>query len=140
MPVEQIDDASVKLKPPSKLINFVRKSVNVKEAPEGLRRLKKSHKSEILLKTEDVKWLNDFLIEYRKKAEPKVYIHELLEGADVLLPEPKITPRNPILEARIQKLTAQQSAREYNAMTKAVDPIRKFYPEDTISYQSNYSC
>uniref|UniRef100_A0A0C9RVP1 TMEM199_1 protein n=1 Tax=Fopius arisanus TaxID=64838 RepID=A0A0C9RVP1_9HYME len=135
MPVEQIEDPSVKIRPPSKLIQFIRKNVNVKEAPESLRAVKKSHKPEALLKIKDIKWLNEFLIEYRKKTDTKVYIHELLEGADVILPEPKVTPRNPVLEARIQKLTAQQSAREYEAMTKGVDPIRKYYPEDTISYQ-----
>uniref|UniRef100_A0A0C9RYI2 TMEM199_0 protein n=1 Tax=Fopius arisanus TaxID=64838 RepID=A0A0C9RYI2_9HYME len=138
MPVEQIEDPSVKIRPPSKLIQFIRKNVNVKEAPESLRAVKKSHKPEALLKIKDIKWLNEFLIEYRKKTDTKVYIHELLEGADVILPEPKVTPRNPVLEARIQKLTAQQSAREYEAMTKGVDPIRKYYPEDTISYQSKY--
>ncbi|XP_063977040.1 transmembrane protein 199 [Diachasmimorpha longicaudata] len=135
MPVEQIDDPSVKIKPPSKLIHFVRKNIDVAEAPTGLRALKKSHKSAVPLKIEDIKWLNDFLIEHRKISSTKVYIHELLEGADVILPQPKITPRNPVLEARIQKLTAQQSTREYEAMTKGVDAVRKHYPEDTISYQ-----
>ena len=38
-----------------------------------------------------------------------------------VLPEPKFPPRNPELEARIQKLKAEQAEREYKKMTENVD-------------------
>ena len=38
-----------------------------------------------------------------------------------MLPEPKFPPRNPELEARIQKLKAEQAEREYKRMTENVD-------------------
>ncbi|XP_012284857.1 transmembrane protein 199 [Orussus abietinus] len=139
MPVEPITDPSITIKPSAKLIDFVLKKVtDTSNAPEGivsLRTSKKDQRSSVLLKVKDVKWLNAYLEKYRKNSEENVYIHELLEDADVLLPEPTITPRNPELEARIQRLTARQNAREYEAMTKSVDPVRKRLPEDTIAYQ-----
>lgn len=137
MPVEQIEDPFIKIKATLPLIKFVRKNVNIKEAPERIRSLKKSSKSDnYLLKVDDIKWLNNYLIEYRKKSDSKVYLHELLDGINIDLPQPKVTPRNPVLEARIKKLTAQQNNRDYEAMTKEVDPVKKRYPEDTIAFQS----
>ena len=38
-----------------------------------------------------------------------------------MLPEPKFPPRNPELEARIQKLKAEQAERDYKRMTENVD-------------------
>ncbi|XP_024937123.1 transmembrane protein 199 [Cephus cinctus] len=139
MPVEPIDDPTIGIKPTSKLIDFILKQVtNVESAPEGVSSLKHSTKKQranVVLKLKDIKWLNEYLEEYRKSSDIKVYLHDLLEGADIDLPMPKVTPRNPELEARIQRLTAQQNAREYNAMTKGVDPVRRQLPEDTIAYQ-----
>ncbi|KAK2579656.1 hypothetical protein KPH14_011580 [Odynerus spinipes] len=139
MPIEMIDDPSLCIKPNIKLIDFVAKHLtNVDNAPPGIATLKKDSRkkcNDVLLKLNDINWLNEYLQEYRKTATQKVYLHEILEGADVILPTPKITPRNPELEARIQKLTAQQNAREYRAMTKSVDPVRKDLPEDSLAYQ-----
>lgn len=139
MPIETIDDPSLCLKPNTKLIDFVWKNVSdVDNAPPGIASLKKSSRkkcNDVLLKLNDINWLNKYLEEYRKTTAQKVYLHEILEGVDVILPTPKITPRNPELEARIQKLTAQQNEREYKAMTKSVDTTRKELPEDTIAYQ-----
>ncbi|XP_047348530.1 transmembrane protein 199 [Vespa velutina] len=138
MPVETIDDPSICLKPNTKLIDFVWKYISdVNDAPPGIVTLKKSNKkcNDVLLKLSDINWLNNYLQEYRKTTDKKVYLHEILEDVDVILPTPKITPRNPELEARIQKLTAQQNAREYKAMTKSIDSTRKDLPEDTLAYQ-----
>ncbi|KAL2734212.1 transmembrane protein 199 [Vespula squamosa] len=139
MPVETIDDPSIYVKPNTKLIDFVWKYISdVNDVPSGIAMLKKSNRkksNDVLLKLSDINWLNNYLQEYRKTATEKVYLHEILEGVDVILPTPKITPRNPELEARIQKLTAQQNAKEYKAMTKSVDPIRKYLPEETLAYQ-----
>ncbi|XP_043666828.1 transmembrane protein 199 [Vespula pensylvanica] len=139
MPVETIDDPSICVKPNAKLIDFVWKYISdVNDAPPGIAMLKSSNRkkcNDVLLKLSDINWLNNYLQEYRKTTTEKVYLHEILEGVDVILPTPKITPRNPELEARIQKLTAQQNAREYKAMTKSVDSTRKDLPEDTLAYQ-----
>jgi len=142
MPLESIVDPTIKIKPSSKMIDFI--SCNVKDsvAPDNIRLLHKSKRSKegkivnAILTLTDIRWLNDFLINYRKTATKKIYLHELLSNSDVILPTLKETPRNPELEARIQKLTAQQNAKEYEAMTKSIDSARKFLPEDTIAYQS----
>lgn len=146
MPLESIVDPTIKIKPSKKLINFILYNVkDTDDAPDGiasLRRSKKSKKEKFAsatLKVEDLKWLNKYLKEHRKTVTEKIYLHELLDDSDVILPTPKETPRNPELEARIQRLTAQQNAREYQAMTKSIDSVRKFLPEDSIAYQSKYN-
>ncbi|XP_053974089.1 transmembrane protein 199 [Hylaeus anthracinus] len=139
MPIELIEDTSIKINPNKKLIEFVFKNIKkTNDAPSGIVALKKSGKDrrkDVLLKLDDIRWLNSYLEEHRKTKLENVYLHELLEQADIQLPTPKITPRNPDLEARIQKLKAQQDAREYRAMTKGVDSVRRKLPEDTISFQ-----
>lgn len=140
MPVEPIECPSLTIKPSPKLAEFVVKNVKLENAPNNIILLKKSSKNaraEILLNLDDVKWLDQYLKQYRKTHDEKIYIHEFLENVDINLPEPKITPRDPVLEERIKKLTSQQHAREYSAMTKGVDSARKRLPEDTIAYQSN---
>ncbi|TGZ53413.1 transmembrane protein 199 [Temnothorax longispinosus] len=142
MPLESIVDPTVTINPSKKLKDFILYDVKDTDgAPDGiasLRKLKKSKKEKIAsatLKIEDLKWLNGYLKEHRKTATQKIYLHELFDDSDVILPTPKETPRNPELEARIRKLTAQQNAREYQAMTKSIDSVRKFLPEDSIAYQ-----
>lgn len=146
MPVESIVDPTITIKPAVKLIDFI---LNIRDpiddAPTGiasLRKSKKSKKEKIAnaeLKIGDLRWLDSYLREYRKTAAKRVYLHELFDNSDVILPSPKVTPRNPELEARIQKLTVQQNAREYQAMTKSIDSVRKFLPEDSIAYQSKHT-
>ena len=139
MSLGPIDDPAIKIKPTSKLIQFVTCSLSVEDCPANFKALKNcsiNECSEIRLSYKDVKWLDGYLKEHRKTSDAKVYLHEFLEGADVTLPQPKVIPRDPVLEARVQKLTAQQNAREYEAMTKGVDSVRKRLPEDTIAFQS----
>ncbi|XP_041455555.1 transmembrane protein 199-like [Lytechinus variegatus] len=49
-----------------------------------------------------------------------LYLHELLEGADVYHPPLKQPERNPELVARLERLKAEQEDREYRRMTKNV--------------------
>ncbi|XP_060813852.1 transmembrane protein 199 [Bombus pascuorum] len=139
MPVESIEDPSIKIKPNKKLIEFICKNVKkTNSTPAAIIALKKSTKDkqkDILLKLDDLRWLNKYLEEYRTIHMESIYLHELLEEDDIRLPTPKVTPRNPELEARTQKLKAQQDAMKYKAMTKNVDTTTKNLPEDTISYQ-----
>lgn len=145
MPLESIVDPTVIIKPSKKLTDFILYDVkDTNDAPVGitsLRKLKKSKREKVAnatLKIEDLRWLNKYLKEQRKTATEKIYLHELFDDSDVILPTPKETPRNPELEARIQKLTSQQNAREYEAMTKSIDSVRKYLPEDSLAYQSKY--
>lgn len=143
MPIESIEDPSIKIKPNEKLIEFICQNVKkTSSVPPNIVAFKKSSKDkrkDILLKLDDIRWLSKYLEEHRKTSTEKIYLHELLEEADIKLPTPKVTPRNPELEARIQKLRAQQNAREYEAMTKSVDSVRRNFPEDSIAYQSKIS-
>lgn len=68
------------------------------------------------------------------------YLCDIIDGAELQLPENEIVLRNPELEERIQRLKAQQDQRVYNSMTKNVDSSRKFIPEETISYQRKFQC
>ncbi|XP_045492444.1 uncharacterized protein LOC123691901 [Colias croceus] len=85
--------------------------------------------------TSDLDWLYVYMKGKRQKGEDIPYLHELLEGADIKMPDNQILKRNPDLEARCVKLRAQQEAREYRKMTKGVDNVRIRFPEDSISYQ-----
>ncbi|XP_078036607.1 vacuolar ATPase assembly protein VMA12 [Augochlora pura] len=139
MPVESIEDPSIRIISSKALTEFITKNVKkTSDTPANIIALKKSSKdkeSQLFLSLDDIRWLNKYLEDYRRTKKENVYLHELLEETDIKLPTPKVTPRNPELEARIKKLKAQQDAREYQAMTKNVDSVRKNYPEDTISYQ-----
>ncbi|XP_001358777.2 transmembrane protein 199 [Drosophila pseudoobscura] len=83
----------------------------------------------------DMHWLNDTLIQLRKDGISNIFLYELIESSDLLLPENEMKPRNPDLEARCERLRAEQHNREYHKMTKNVDAGLKHYPEDTIAYQ-----
>lgn len=50
----------------------------------------------------------------------KLYLHEMLSGCEIDFWKPPKPKRNPELEARIQKLKAQQEEREYYEMTKNI--------------------
>lgn len=143
MSLESIADPTITIQPSKKMIDFILHNVkDTNDAPDGITSLRKSKKfkknkaANATLKIEDLRWLIKYLKEHRKTATEKIYLHELFDDSDVILPTPKETPRNPELEARIQKLSAQQNAREYQAMTKSIDSVRKYLPEDSIAYQS----
>ncbi|KAL4716532.1 hypothetical protein ACJJTC_010196 [Scirpophaga incertulas] len=85
----------------------------------------------------DIDWVFLYINEQRRCNKDIPYLHDLLEGCKIELPNNEIIKRNPILEARCVKLRAQQEAREYRKMTKGVDNVRMRFPEDSISYQRN---
>jgi len=67
-----------------------------------------------------------------------VYLHELLEGTDVNLPEPVIPPRDPELEARVQKLRAEAAEREYSRMTAKFQPQKRNQEDEPIGKQLQF--
>ncbi|XP_037728749.1 uncharacterized protein LOC119559751 [Drosophila subpulchrella] len=83
----------------------------------------------------DLHWLSSTLVELRSRDHCQVFLHQLIESCELILPENEMKPRNPELEARCQRLRAEQHNRDYLKMTKNVDAGLKHYPEDTISYQ-----
>lgn len=91
------------------------------------------------LVTSDLDWLYTYIKKKKGEKENLPYLHKLLEGASIEMPNNKILKRNPVLEARCVKLRAQQEAREYRKMTKGVDNVRMRFPEDSISYQREYT-
>jgi hypothetical protein len=73
--------------------------------------------------------------ELKKKCLEYGHFHEIMEKCVVILPEPVIPPRNPELEARVQKLRAQQAERDYKRMTLNISG-RQHYTEEPLSHQS----
>ncbi|XP_041053036.1 transmembrane protein 199 isoform X2 [Carcharodon carcharias] len=50
-----------------------------------------------------------------------IYLHELLEGAEIFTPEVKLPERNPELVARLEKIKANLANQEYRRITKNVN-------------------
>jgi len=112
------------------------KPTSKSQAIKRKRLQKEKQRSRLTIGLNDIKWLNQKLVEKRNAdAEFNVYLHELLSGSRLVLPKNEIKERNPELEARCVRLRLEQEARMYNAMTKNVDSSRTKLPEDTISYQ-----
>lgn len=95
-------------------------------------------KKTFLITLKDVKWLDKVLQEKRASGETEVYLHELLESCDLVLPQNEVLERNPELEARCVKLRQKQEEYLYHKMTRNVDNSFKDKAEDTISFQSEY--
>ncbi|XP_030022401.2 uncharacterized protein LOC115441671 isoform X1 [Manduca sexta] len=111
------------------------KDNNCKKSVE-LKCQEKERENEKFLTTTDIDWLYNYVYERRGEGNKKIpYLHELLKGVQVEMPNNKVIKRNPVLEARCVKLRAQQEAREYRKMTKSVDNVRMRFPEDSINYQ-----
>ena len=77
-----------------------------------------------LLEVDKVKELKEFYSAKKPALTDSVQFHQLISKCELILPEPKVAPRNPELEARIKKLKVKQEQREYEKMTGNVDPWR----------------
>ncbi|KFO86489.1 Transmembrane protein 199, partial [Buceros rhinoceros silvestris] len=53
-------------------------------------------------------------------AESPLYLHELLEGSEIHLPEVPVPPRNPELVARLERIKAKLADEEYRRMTRNI--------------------
>ncbi|KAF1560566.1 hypothetical protein FQV10_0010001, partial [Eudyptes schlegeli] len=49
-----------------------------------------------------------------------LYLHELLEGSEIDLPEVPVPPRNPELVARLERIKAKLANEEYRRMTRNI--------------------
>lgn len=95
-------------------------------------------KNDKVLNLQDLHWVFDYLQTYNESRTNKVYLHELLEDCQIILPKNAKIPRNIELEKRCARLRASQQNKEYSDMTKNVDNIRRKHPEDTIAYQGEF--
>lgn len=104
-------DPAIRVKPSKELVAYI-EAVDVK--PESLKNINVDSQIEL----SDIKWIFETQLAHPNECPS---FHELLQGSSVLLPKPEFPPRNPELDARIQKLKAQQEHREYNEMVSNVD-------------------
>uniref|UniRef100_A0A1A9W2U4 Endoplasmic reticulum-based factor for assembly of V-ATPase n=1 Tax=Glossina brevipalpis TaxID=37001 RepID=A0A1A9W2U4_9MUSC len=91
--------------------------------------------NDLYLYLNELHYLRYVLEHLRKEAGITLHLNDILEISSLELPQNEIIERNPVLEARCQRLRKEQENREYAKMTKNVDSTYKHYPEDTIAYQ-----
>ncbi|XP_019502507.1 PREDICTED: transmembrane protein 199 [Hipposideros armiger] len=60
------------------------------------------------------------LHQYLREKDSTLYLHELLEGSEIYLPEVVKPPRNPELVARLEKIKIQLANEEYKRITRNV--------------------
>lgn len=111
------------------------KNLSKAEAKRHRTKLRDQTLSRLTLDLNDLKWLNRTLAKQRAAGESTEFLHELLEGSKLILPKNETIERDPVLEARCQRLRREQEERRYQAMTKNVDTNRRHAPDDTIGYQ-----
>lgn len=92
--------------------------------------------TEYLVYLDDVRWLQQFLEVLRSKQHTNLYLNDILLSCRLELPQNEIIDRNPVLEARCQRLKEEAENRKYVLMTKNVNTNLINYPEDSIAYQS----
>ena len=133
-------DPEIRIKPSENLLHFIQNYLDedCPKIPENFVN-KKIETLSIL----DVTWIQNYMSqkdsELRKNWPQFKYFHELMEESTVILPEPQIPPRNPDLEARIQRLKVQQAERDYKRMTQNVSG-RPAYTEEPLANQSKKNC
>jgi len=106
-------DPSVKVRPSKSMLAFLEGLKDRDDVPKALR----NSNSQSELDVADVRWI----FEKRSEIGEGKRFHELLSECEVVLPSPVLPPRNPELEARVQRLRAEQEDREYRAMVAGID-------------------
>ena len=114
------------LSPSEKLVEFLRKK-DFDSPTENVRKLCNDDSAQLTVK--DIKWIVETCPDLPSA---------LLFSSELQVPSPEFPERNPELEARCQKLRAEQEDREYRAMTGNVrrdgpgqeqEPIKKQFKE-----------
>lgn len=114
------------LSPSEKLVEFLRKK-DFDSPTENVRKLCNDDSAQLTV--EDIKWIVETCPDLPSA---------LLFSSELQVPSPEFPERNPELEARCQKLRAEQEDREYRAMTGNVrrdgpgqeqEPIKKQFKE-----------
>lgn len=134
--MDSIKDPSIKIKPSGKLNDFIVSNVNLQEnVPKAIERIStgkciEPEETDFLSLT-DIRWLKEYILDDNSGG----WLHEVIDNCDVVLPQPTKLPRNPELEARIQRLKREQQHQEYKSMTRNVDLSRGRIQDDNIGYQ-----
>lgn len=105
------------------------KNIPQDKIPQKLKN-KLKNKDSLKLLYDEIRWI-------RENLEFSRPFHEWLASCTIELPKPPITPRNPELEARVQRLKLEQQERDYQSMTRNVDTVRAKYPDESIASQGN---
>lgn len=88
------------------------------------------------LNLHDIQILYEFIVKENEfRSDNKIYLHEMLEGSEIIFPKTEQLLRNSQLESRRGKLKIQQENKAYAEMTKNVDSFQLKYPEDSVGYQ-----
>lgn len=127
---DQSDYDVIKFKPTEEVRKYLRTAYSCTSEVDIPDKIADAAKNDF----QDAIELDEFLW-LRPRLPKNIFIHNLIEQCEMILPEVKIPPRNPELEKRIQKLKALEEARQYRAMTKNVDSVRVRHPEDSIAFQ-----
>jgi hypothetical protein len=69
----------------------------------------------------------------------RLYLHDLLCDAKLVVPTLEVPKRNPELEKRVTALRNSLAEQEYQKMTQNVNLTSRFKQEDSIGYQSMIS-
>nr|CAH7758076.1 unnamed protein product [Callosobruchus chinensis] len=88
-----------------------------------------------LLSLKDINNLYKSILKENKVQDKKIYLHELLEGSQIILPQNKLVPRSKTLQQRCKQLNEKENNRIYNEMTKNVESAKKCHPDDSIKNQ-----
>lgn len=98
----------------------------------------KNEHSKLLLNLNDLKWINQYLINRRKATGSGEYLHELLKNCQLILPKNAYIERNPELEKRCERYRREQEDQCYRAMTRNVDLSQAHIPNDSIAFQRKF--
>ncbi|UJR37568.1 hypothetical protein I4U23_030269 [Adineta vaga] len=74
------------------------------------------------------------IVDAYKLSDKEKYLHEILTDCDLFVPTYVEPERNPELDARIERLKAEQANREYDAMTKNVSCNQLYTKVSTESF------
>lgn len=130
---EQSDSDLIKFKPSEEVQKYLRIAYSCSNEIDIPDKITEAAKNDFqgAIELDEFLWL-------RPRLPKNIFIHNLIEQCEIILPEVKIPPRNPELEKRIQKLQALEEQRQYREMTKNVDSVRVRHPEDSIAFQCKY--
>ncbi len=109
-------DPRVRVRPSKLLMETLIELTNVgADLPESLKAVRDESGDDQELFLDDVQWLRNNMRQYDTRI--KFRFHEVLDTCQLILPAPVFPPRNPDLEARIQRLKVEQENKEYQRMT-----------------------
>lgn len=111
--------------PSERFLQILHELQNAFGVPDSIKQKLSTDKDDpekkLSLTTEEIKWCHTKM---KERGIPD-RVHELLSESEIILPKYEPPPRNPELEARVQRLRFEQENREYKNMTKSVDSLHQ---------------